>query len=160
MPRANRWTRSVSLFTVVGAAAACASNGDPLTPDGGVVGAGVVYVLRSVAGAPLPAVWIRSESVTITVRADTIRLFSGGRGGRIVVAEYDEAVPSDPRVRRETADLEFARTGDRIELSFACPDLALCVAPPHFLGRVTPEGLVFDHALNYRTPLRYQRVHP
>ena len=160
MPRANRWARSVSLFILLGVAVGCASNGDPLTPDGGLAGTGAVYVLRSVAGATLPAVWISNESVTVTVRADTIRLFSGGRGGRIVVAEYEEAVPSAPRVRRETADLDFARRGDRIELAFVCPDLALCVAPPHFLGRVTPEGLVFDHALTYRTPLRYERVRP
>ena len=86
--------RSVSLFILLGVAVGCASNGDPLTPDGGLAGTGAVYVLRSVAGATLPAVWISNESVTVTVRADTIRLFSGGRGGRIVVAEYEEAVPS------------------------------------------------------------------
>ncbi len=32
------------------------------------------------------------------------------------------------------------------------------LAPPHFVGRVTANGLVFDQALSYRTPLRYERV--
>jgi hypothetical protein len=115
-------------------------------------------MLRSVGGEPLPMVWISNESVAITVRADPIRMRDGSTGDRVVVQEYQEALPSAPAVRRETADFEFVQRVDRIELSFVCPGLALCVAPPHFVGRVTADGIVFDEALNYRVPLCYERV--
>ncbi len=73
--------------------------------------------------------------------------------------EYESA-PAAPRRRREAGSFDYVRQGDRIEISLPCDDqvLALCVAPPHFVGSVTADGLVFDQALSYRTPLRYQRV--
>jgi hypothetical protein len=138
----------------------CTGPNDPLTPDAGVGGAGTTYVLRSAAGRPIPAVWIRNPSVSVTVLADTIRLRGQGRGSRVLVEEYLEEVPGTPVKRNEAIEFEYVRQGDRIEISFPCPGLALCVAPPHFVGRVTNHGLVFDHALSYAVPLGYERVGP
>ena len=148
----------VSILTVLGAVPGCAGNGDPLTPNPGVAGSPAVYVLRSVAGHAPPVVWVTNESVTITVQADTIRFFGGGLGGRVVIQRYDEAGQSEPTVRRETAEFEVLQRADRVELSFVCPDLAQCLAAPHFTGRVTANELIFDQALNYLVPLRYERV--
>lgn len=133
-------------------------HGEQLSPDPGAPAVPALYVLRSAGGAAIPAVWISNESVTVTVVADTIRLRADGRGDRVLVEEYREATPFAPPTRREAGTFDYTRRGDRIEISLRCPDLALCVAPPHFVGRVTADGLVFDRALNYRTPLRYERV--
>ncbi|MGH7631933.1 MAG: hypothetical protein ACREOF_21570 [Gemmatimonadales bacterium] len=139
-----------------GGAGAC--NGEQLRPDPGLTGAGAGYVLRSAGDALVPAVWISNESVTVTVVADTIRLREGGRGDRVLVEKYQEETPMAPRTRREAGGFDYVRRGDRIEITLPCADMASCVAPPHFVGRITPDGLVFERALNYRTPLRYERV--
>lgn len=136
----------------------CASSGEQLDPDTDLVLAGSTYVLRSVASTAPPTVWVTNESVSITVLADTIVLRERGEGARIVVQRYREASAAEPVVRREESELAYTRRGDRVEIAFPCPDLALCVAPPHFIGRVAGTALVFDAALNYATPLRYERV--
>jgi hypothetical protein len=136
--------------------AGCTSNGDVFTPE--VAGEGATYVLRSTGGTPVPAVWVSNQSVTVTVVADTIRLTSDGRGERVLVEEYNEGTAGGPIRRREAGDLDYTRGGDRIEITLPCPELGLCVAPPHLVGRVTAAGLIFEQALNYRTPLRYDRV--
>ena len=138
--------------------AGCGSSGEQLTPDIHGVLAGNRYVLRSAAGDPLPTVWIENESVVVEVLADTISLGDRGRGRRMVVQRYREHSASTPTVARELVELSYTRRDDRIEIALACPDLALCVAPPHFVGGVTADGLVFGAALNYATPLRYERV--
>jgi hypothetical protein len=134
----------------------CAAGGEPLTPDAGM--SGVVYVLRSVGDAAVPTLWISNESVSIVVLADTIRLGAGGRGERALVERYEEQAPLAPATRREAGPFDYVRRGDQIEITLPCPDLAICMAPPHFVGRVATQGLVVDRALNYRTPIRYERV--
>jgi len=134
----------------------CAAGGEPLTPDAGM---SVVYVLRSVGDAAVPTVWLSNESVSIVVLADTIRLGAGGRGERVLVERYEErAPPQAPATRREAGPFDYVRRGDQIEITLPCPDMALCAAPPHFVGRVATKGLVLHRALNYGTPLRYERV--
>ncbi len=133
-------------------------HGEPLNPDLGAPRVPATYVLRSAGGAAVPVVWISNESVTITVVADTMRLREGGQGRRVLVEEYREETPPAPRMHREAGRFDYTRRGDRIEISLPCADMASCVAPPHFVGRITPDGLVFEQALNYRVPLRYERV--
>lgn len=147
---------AVSVLVLL-ASAAC-GHAEQLNPDVGPADLAAVYVLRSAGDAPVPAVWISNPSVTITVLADTIRLREGGQGERALVERYREDTPFAPGVRREGTDFEYERREDRIAISLPCPDLASCVAPPHFVGRISNDGLVFDRALNYRTPLRYERV--
>jgi hypothetical protein len=137
---------------------ACAGGGEQLTPDADPTLAGGTYVLRAVAATAPPTVWISNESVSITILADTFMLRDRGQGRRIAVQRYREASGPESSVRREESALTYARRGDRIEIGLACPDLALCVAPPHFVGRVTSDGLLFTTALNYAVPLRYERV--
>jgi hypothetical protein len=74
------------------------------------------------------------------------------------VQRYREASGPEPFVRREESALTYVGSGDRIEITLVCPDLALCVAPPHFVGSASAEGLFFATALNYATPLQYERV--
>ena len=76
----------------------------------------------------------------------------------MTVQRYREASGPEPFVRREESALTFVRSGDRIEIALVCPDLALCVAPPHFVGRASADGLFFATALNYAAPLQYERV--
>jgi hypothetical protein len=136
---------------------ACASAGDLLIPDHALA-AGGAYVLRSAGGEPVPAVWISNESVTVTVLADTIRIGTDGRGDRVLVEEYRESGSGGPVRLRQSGGFTVVRRDARIEITLPCPDLGLCVAPPHLVGQITPGGLVFDEALNYITPLRYDRV--
>ena len=143
---------------LLAAAPACASTGEPLTPDADVASAEGTYVLRTAAGAGLPAVWIVNESVRVTVLADTFTLRERGQGRRVSVERYRQGSEQEETVLRAETELTYSRRGDRIEITPRCPDLALCVAPPHFVGRMTAGGLVFDAALNYATPLRYARV--
>jgi hypothetical protein len=137
---------------------ACTGGGDHLTPDADLSPADGVYVLRTVAATAPPTVWISNETVSITVLADTLLLGDRGRGRRITVQRYREASGPEPFIRREESALTYVRSGDRIEIALACPGLALCVAPPHFVGRAVADGLFFTAALNYATPLQYERV--
>ncbi|HEU5169309.1 MAG TPA: hypothetical protein VFU46_02160 [Gemmatimonadales bacterium] len=154
-----RWERRA--LALAAGVLACGGGG-PFTPDLGDprTGETAVFVLRTVAGEPLPAAWIANEDVTITVRADTIRLRSDGTGTRVVVehvAEQNQPVAPERSVQ---ASLEYRMSGERIEIDLTCDDviLQLCVAPPHLLGVRTRDALELDHALNYRVPLRYERV--
>ena len=150
--------RAIGAVALIGITGGCASSGEQLTPEAGVGGVGAVYALRMAAGATVPAVWLSNEYVTITVVADTIRLRKRGEGKRVLVERYQESTQSAARTRREAGTFAYERRGDRIAISLPCPDLALCVAPPHFVGRFTEDGIIFDQAINYRTPLRYERV--
>jgi hypothetical protein len=156
MPIANV-ARRIIANSGLAAILACAGSAEQLTPDADLA-AGGTYVLRAVAATAPPTVWISNESVSITVLADTLILDGRGQGRRVAVQRYREASVPEPFVRREEAALSYVRRGDRIEITLACPDLALCIAPPHFVGRGTSNGLLFETALNYAAPLRYERV--
>ena len=157
MPLAHVSQRSIANAAVT-VLLACAGGGEQLTPDADLVLTGGTYVLRTVAATAPPTVWISNESVSITILADTLTLDDRGQGRRVTVQRYREASGPEPFVRREESALTYVRRGDRIEIELACPDLALCVAPPHFVGRVTSDGVLFTTALNYAVPLRYERV--
>lgn len=157
MPIPNVAQRSMAKAAVT-LVLACAGGGEQLTPDADLPPADGAYVLRTVAATAPPTVWISNETVSITVLADTLLLGDRGQGRRITVQRYREASGPEPFVRREESALTYVRSGDRIEIALACPGLALCVAPPHFVGRAVGDGLFFTAALNYATPLQYERV--
>ena len=156
MPIPNVAQRSMAKAAVT-LVLACAGGGEQLTPDADLPPADGAYVLRTVAATAPPTVWISNESVSVTILADTLILDDRGQGRRVTVQRYREASGPEPFVRREESALTYVRRGDRIEIGLACPDLALCVAPPHFVGRVTSDGVLFTTALNYAVPLRYER---
>jgi hypothetical protein len=130
-----------------------------------------VYVLRTVGGRSLPTVYAQNELVTIRVLADTIRLSDKGTGRWVRLQRTESAVTLPPGVLTRRYDSEFDYTlltrspaaldqpaTTRISISLPCPPNASCVAPPHFVGNLTPSTLELDHALGARVPLRYERV--
>ncbi len=130
--------------------------GDDQGESGGLAG---LYVLRSLAGSPPPVVG--NLAANLVVIGDTIRLGSGGSGiERGVELAIDETLPEGEIKRRYAREFSYRRSGSRIEVDFACPTdaLILCIAPPHFVGRLTAEGLEFTYSVLYRTPLVYERV--
>jgi hypothetical protein len=102
--------------------------------------------------------------VALRFVADTLRLNPDGSGAQVVVVRRTTpSEPDQPEVEeREVSRLHYAVSGDRIEISFVCPDppgaLMSCVAPPHYTGTLTAAGVRFDHALAYRTPLVFERI--
>jgi len=118
-----------------------------------------VYVLRTVAAAPLPAVVIDNGYAVVTFVADTLRLRPDGSGVQVIAERTRDA--GQPEVARtESRALSYSVVGDRIEISIVCPPTALMLgaAPPHYRGALTRTGLRLERALEYRVPLLYERV--
>lgn len=117
------------------------------------------YVLRSVAGDPLPTVQFATEYITVRVLADTLRLRADGTGTERILQQAHlstSTIPEPPEARE--SDVRYRTRRNRIELEYICPPNALCAAPPHLRGRLARGGLVFDYALGMRAPLVYERI--
>jgi hypothetical protein len=119
------------------------------------------YVLRTVAGDPVPAVLVDNEHVTIVTLADTVWLEADGTGVEVATERTTDKASGAPAVVRTDArpfTYEVAR--GRIDVSFECNDVIIrsCVAPPHYQGALTDARLTLNQALYYRTPLEYERV--
>ena len=132
--------------------------GEPLGPED-VAG---TYVLRSIAGEPLPAVSLASGDGTFRIVADTLRLRADGTGRRLTTAEIELAVApagedGQEVVRGERA-LRFRVVGARVEIEYVCGINEMCVAPPHLSGRRGRGELRIDYALGGRVPLVYARI--
>jgi hypothetical protein len=69
-------------------------------------------------------------------------------------------VPGGEFKRRYEREFNYTLAGDHLEIAFPCPTDALiqCAAAPHYVGKVTPDGLEFEYALYYRTPLIFERI--
>jgi hypothetical protein len=132
-------------------------------PGPGTAAGGAVYVLRTVAGEALPAPLAHVPGMTLIAVADTIRLDNQGAGQQVVVhrAEGETAPPGSDFYRAEEP-FTYELQGSRISISLECNDIIIrsCIAPPHYVGTVTPASLVLESALNYLTPLRYERIRP
>ncbi|HJU65579.1 MAG TPA: hypothetical protein VJ596_07870 [Gemmatimonadaceae bacterium] len=133
-----------------GALLACS---DGLTPA-----LGERYLLRTIAGEGLPAVIARTENFTVRVISGTLHLSPDGKGIVSTVREVEGPGESSPTRTRSTSAVSWVRTSDRIELIFTCPPNASCVAPPHLVGRVDGQRLVFEIAFNEPVPQVYERV--
>lgn len=120
-----------------------------------------MYVLRTVAGEPVPAPLIDNEYATIVTLADTVWLEPGGTGVEVATERStDKASGAPPVVRTDARPFSYGLAGGRIEVSFECNDVIIrsCSAPPHYRGTLTEARLTLDNALSYRTPLAYERV--
>ena len=118
-----------------------------------------VYVLRSVAAAPLPAVVIDNGYAVVTFVADTLRLRPDGSGVQVIAERTRDA--GQPEVEgMQVRPLHYTVVGNRIEVSLVCPPTALmlCAAPPHYRGTLTTTGLRLERALEYRVPFVYELV--
>ena len=119
------------------------------------------YVLRTVAGDPVPAVLVDNEHVTIVTLADTVWLEADGTGVEVATERTTDKASGAPAVvRTDARPFTYGAAGGRIDVSFECNDVIIrsCVAPPHYQGTLTDARLALDHALYYRTPLDYERV--
>src|SRR5436853_6551511 len=136
-------------------------DGDGTRPDLSI--APDSYVLVRVAGNPMPATIVIGDYTSIEIVGDTLTFGADGRGTEIFVSRptYPNQPPGDP-VREERA-FQYTNEGNVIEIEFPCPDLAAgntasCIAPPHYRGFVINSAQInFDLALNYPTPLLFQR---
>jgi hypothetical protein len=147
-----------AIVAVALTAGACRQSSSPEAERSGGEG---VYVLRTVADAPLPAVVVDNGYVVVRFVADTLRLNPDGTGVQVIVQRARSPDPETPEAEeRWVAPLEYTLNGDRIEVSLVCPPnaLMLCAAPPHYRGTVTPTGLRLERALEYRVPFVYERV--
>ena len=117
------------------------------------------YVLERVGDDPLPAEVFRDAHGVVSILADTLRLGANGRGGYTSLRVIDLIGSESPQMpsRLEQA-LTFRIIGSRIEIQFACPPNALCLAGPHLIARQETRGLVVEESLVADTPLHYRRI--
>ena len=155
--------RSFALGTIaaglVGATLSCSDS------TGTSARAGDVFALESIADQALPAVVVIGDYTSLEIVADTLRFdvvgYLEGTGTEIIVQRptYPDAPPGENE--RTERPFEFRLVRGVIEIAFPCPDfggLNSCIAPPHYRGFLTMEGIEFDLALYYPTPFRYRRV--
>lgn len=111
----------------------------PLAPSG-VAG---TYVLVSIEGSPIPALYLEDEWSSSIIIADTLRLGSDRSGERITVQETEWRYPGHESTTVDTFSQSFtyALKDRRIEISFFCPPFANCAPPPHIVGRATGDRL-------------------
>lgn len=156
--------RTGALFLLCAMQPACHPNeptGDTPRP-GAAGGRPATYVLRTVAGQPVPATLVANENVTITAVADTFRLATGSTGMQVSVQRTaSPSTAQEGEVHRFETSLTYERRGDGIAISLECIDVVFrtCIAPPHYTGTFTASGLILlGTALNLRLPLAYERI--
>jgi hypothetical protein len=142
------------LFAAIALAAVTAcSDADPFGPQD-IAGA---YVLRTVRGEPLPAVFWESDATRLRVFADTLRLNADGTGSEVWLLEYSGQYASGPG-RSESA-LQFAIRDGRLEGAYVCSGFCLAVVMP-IRGVFTESGLRLDVAKYGEGPLEFERAYP
>jgi hypothetical protein len=111
-------------------AGGCRSSGEPL----GLLLRGT-FVLRTVAGAPLPADVSSQTDYQITLLADTLRFDGQGlaKMGRTERVQHSTAAPI---VDHSTADFAVRIVGDAIYLDFLCPPGADCFSSGPIVGHL------------------------
>ena len=136
------------------AALGTAACGDPAGP----ADVADTYVLRSIAGNALPAVAYTTPGLTSRVLADTLRLRADGTGSATRTAVLDPPAADAGVPYTVTSDLTYAVVGGRVQVTYACPPNASCVAGPHLVARREGGGLVAERALAERVPQVYARA--
>jgi hypothetical protein len=120
------------------------------------------YVLRRVAGDPLPAVLVTTDLVQVRVFSDSIRLSSDGTGTISGVRQTTLLTPGTPAEAPEpiTIPIHYRNQIDRLEIDFDCPPQANCIPPPHLIATVQQGGLQVYWApgITGRQPLEYAVV--
>ncbi len=83
-----------------------------------------MYVLRTVAGEPVPAALIDNEYATILTLADTLWLEVDGTGVEVATERStDKGSGTTTVVRTDARPFSHGLAGDRIEVSFECNDV-------------------------------------
>jgi len=115
------------------------------------------YVLRSVAGDPLPAVFRDGDFATLHMLADTLFLAADGTGYEVQLSEMVDKASGSRNRFTSVINLDYTVVDGRIEIAYECADMGSCIAPPHLAGPVTITGIVFDVSLG-RAPLSFERL--
>lgn len=122
--------------------------------------AGQVYVLDRVGPDSLPAVYYSDDTFLVRMLADTLRLFEDGSGTRTSLLEY-EVLPGGSGTPGEVpvaSEFTYELKHWRLEIVFECADTGACIAPPHFIARLSSGELRVEYALGGRVPLIYRVV--
>ena len=133
--------------------------GDSIGPED----AAGTFVLRQVQQDLLPTVMSQNEFFVIRVLADTIRLRADGTGNFSGVRESVSLQGGSGEGPVHVAsDLHYRVMGNRVEIDFDCPDLAICVPPPHLIANGVGDHLTASWGphMSGRSPLIYEKVAP
>lgn len=150
----------LALSILLATNAACSDVAAPDPLERRAFEAAQVFALQSVSGKPLPAVAVEHEHLRLTLIADTLWLFTNGKGEQRTIEHTVSSTslpPGDGTYDRRHA-FTYRIEGGRFTAEFACPDFASCVAPPHWVGTLDDGVLTLAQALYLRTPLTYSRV--
>ena len=115
---------------------------------------GTRYVLRSIEGAALPARFSMNQLLTAVITSDTLELRDDGIG-TLREAAFE---PETSRESRHDTELAFVRSGNRISVTMRCAIAAACIRPPHLVGTVLENGIVFTESAVSRAPLVFDRI--
>jgi hypothetical protein len=86
--------------------------------------------------------------------SDTLELRDDGTGTmRTTTVE-----PGTTKESRENIELTFMRSGNGIRMVMQCPIAAVCMRPPHFVGIVSEDGIVFTESVVSHAPLVFDRI--
>jgi len=144
--------RRAAALATIALAAALVGCGDPAASA-----AGETYVLRSIAGDAIPAVFNESDAVQVRILADTLVLAESGIGHESQRVETLTQGDGSLDTYDVAVQLTWIIREGRLEIAYECPDFASCIAPPHLAGTVTASGLAFDISLG-RAPLIFERL--
>ncbi len=144
--------RRIHLILLLGAVAGLAACSDATGPE-----YAEAYVLRSVAGDPLPAVFRDGDFATLYVLADTLFVTDDGTGYEKRLSEMVDKADGSVNRFSSTTKFDYVIDGGRLEIAYECADMGSCIAPPHLAGAVTITGLVCDVSLG-RVPLLFERL--
>lgn len=133
------------------------ASGCTTEPAGPALGSGT-YVLRTVAGAELPAAVFtqpfggRYLSDTLRFEPRSLALFAGPTLERSTVVQVGDEAPATT-----TEFLFYERVGDILTFNHPCPHEADC-AIGFIQGTLTGDELEITLPSPYRSPLGYRRV--
>ena len=122
------------------------------------------YVLKSIAGDPVPAIALHNEYTSYWILADTLRIRRDGSASQTTVAYYGNPSAAGPNTSespvRMDLDLRYNLNGERVEVAIHCPieALMLCLPAPHYTGTLSSSRIVLENVLGLRTPMVYERV--
>ena len=144
-----RITHLVLLLGAAGGLMACSETAGPEYAE--------MYVLRSIADDPLPAVYRDGDFATLHILADTLFLANDGTGQEVRLSEMVDKADGSANRYTSVTDFDYVLANGEIEIAYECADMGSCIAPPHLAGAVTITGIAVDVSLG-RVPLLFERL--
>jgi hypothetical protein len=121
----------------------CDSGTAPLSGD--------IYVLSTVKGLPLPTTY--TDLTSFRVHVDSMAFHANGTGER---RSLWDSYQGTKEAQRST--FTYVRTGTRIEITFDCPNNALCIAGPHLAGTVDATSMTITESKMSFVPLVFAKL--